>query len=261
MEICIDSVESAIAAQDGGAARVELCANLFEGGTTPSLGLLQVIKQECPALPVFILIRPRGGDFVYSILEFQVMKQDIKLMKEHGADGFVLGVLTNDGNVDKDRCRELMGMSSFISRRTCKPLQCSLCRPLPTTFHRAFDMCADGYAALEDIISLGFDRLLTSGQESTVLEGLPMIAELVTRSQGRIIIMPGGGITERNLQRILDGSGVKEFHCSARTARQSQTTYRNPAVSMGAALRPPEFSMKQADSDLIRRLDGIQTQR
>ncbi|XP_030841381.1 copper homeostasis protein cutC homolog isoform X2 [Strongylocentrotus purpuratus] len=245
MEICIDSVESAIAAQDGGAARVELCANLFEGGTTPSLGLLQVIKQECPALPVFILIRPRGGDFVYSILEFQVMKQDIKLMKEHGADGFVLGVLTNDGNVDKDRCRELM----------------ALCRPLPTTFHRAFDMCADGYAALEDIISLGFDRLLTSGQESTVLEGLPMIAELVTRSQGRIIIMPGGGITERNLQRILDGSGVKEFHCSARTARQSQTTYRNPAVSMGAALRPPEFSMKQADSDLIRRLDGIQTQR
>eukprot|EP00057_Strongylocentrotus_purpuratus_P031672 XP_785284.3 PREDICTED: copper homeostasis protein cutC homolog [Strongylocentrotus purpuratus] len=245
MEICIDSVESAIAAQDGGAARVELCANLFEGGTTPSLGLLQVIKQECPALPVFILIRPRGGDFVYSILEFQVMKQDIKLMKEHGADGFVLGVLTNDGNVDKDRCRELM----------------ALCRPLPTTFHRAFDMCADGYAALEDIISLGFDRLLTSGQESTVLEGLPMIAELVTRSQGRIIIMPGGGITERNLQRILDGSGVKEFHCSARTARQSQTTYRNPAVSMGAALRPPEFSIKQADSDLIRRLGGIQTQR
>nr|XP_054765778.1 copper homeostasis protein cutC homolog [Lytechinus pictus] len=120
MEICIDSVESAIAAENGGASRVELCSNLFEGGTTPSLGMLQVIKKECPDLPVFVLIRPRGGDFVYSMLEIEVMKQDIKLMKEHGADGFVLGVLTSDGNVDKDKCRELM----------------DLCRPLPMTFHR-----------------------------------------------------------------------------------------------------------------------------
>ncbi|XP_063963690.1 copper homeostasis protein cutC homolog [Lytechinus pictus] len=245
MEICIDSVESAIAAENGGASRVELCSNLFEGGTTPSIGMLQVIKKECPDLPVFVLIRPRGGDFVYSMLEIEVMKQDIKLMKEHGADGFVLGVLTSDGNVDKDKCRELM----------------DLCRPLPMTFHRAFDMCVDAYGALEDIISLGFDRLLTSGQESTVLEGLPMIADLVTRARGRIAIMPGGGITERNLQRILDGSGVKEFHCSARTSRQSQSTYRNTAVSMGAALRPPEFTLKCADSDLIRRLRGIQTER
>ncbi|XP_072178041.1 copper homeostasis protein cutC homolog [Diadema setosum] len=242
IEVCIDSVESALAAQCGGADRVELCANLFEGGTTPSVGVLQVIKRTCPGLPVYVLIRPRGGDFIYSDLEFEVMIQDMVELKARGADGFVFGVLTSSGHVDKERCRKLMEQ----------------CQPLPATFHRAFDMCQDPASALEDIISLGFQRLLTSGQDSTVLEGLPLIKTLIELAAGRIVVMPGGGITERNLQRILDGCGATEFHCSARSARQSPAVFRNSSVSMGAALRPPEYSVKYADEDLIRRLRTIQ---
>merc|ERR1712062_97483 len=190
MEICIDSVDSAVNASEGGAARVELCSNLVEGGCTPSLGLFQVIKQTVPQLPVFVMIRPRGGDFLYNENEFAVMKHDVALFKKYGANGFVLGILNEEGGVDVHRNRELI----------------DLCSPASVTFHRAFDVVRDPENSLEQLISLGFDRILTSGQESSALEGLPNLAALVTQAGDRITVVPGGGITEKNLNRILSGS-------------------------------------------------------
>lgn len=240
----MDSVESAIAAEKGGATRLELCTNLFEGGTTPSLGLLQVIKASC-SIPVFVLIRPRGGDFLYSDLDVKVMRHDIQIFKAHHADGFVIGALTSDGNVDEDMCIELL----------------ALCKPLPVTFHRAFDMCEDPFSAMETIIRLGFDRILTSGQESSVLEGAPLIRALVEKAHNRIVIMPGGGINERNLERILKETKVEEFHCSARSSQVSLMQYKKSSVFMGGILRPPEFTLKYADEKIVQNMKGISERR
>ncbi|KAI7805445.1 copper homeostasis protein cutC homolog isoform X2 [Triplophysa rosa] len=240
METCVDSVESAINAERGGAGRIELCSNLLEGGTTPSTGLLQVVKENVK-IPVYVMIRPRGGDFLYSDWELEVMKRDIEQMKNHEADGLVFGVLTEDGHVDSELCMDLLAAS----------------RPLPVTFHRAFDMVLDPVVALETLVSLGFERILTSGCDSSALEGLPVIKRLVEQAKGRIVIMPGGGITERNLQRILEGSGVQEFHCSARSSRDSTMKYRNPNVSMGGSLSVPEYAIKVADGTKVRTLNAI----
>ncbi|NWJ03410.1 CUTC protein, partial [Crypturellus undulatus] len=238
MEVCVDSVESALNAERGGAGRIELCAGLVEGGTTPSMGLLQVVKQ-CVRVPVFVMIRPRGGDFLYSDREVEVMKADIRLAKLHGADGLVLGALTEDGRVDTELCTALL----------------AVCRPLPVTFHRAFDMVHDPLVALETLISLGFERVLTSGCDSSALEGLSLIKRLAEQV-GRFFL-PGGGITERNLQRILEGSGASEFHCSARSVRDSGMKFRNPNVAMGASFSASEYSIKVADVSKVRTLNAI----
>ncbi|NWW70954.1 CUTC protein, partial [Climacteris rufus] len=246
MEVCVDSVESAVNAERGGAGRIELCAGLVEGGTTPSMGLLQVVKQ-CVRVPVFVMIRPRGGDFLYSDREVEVMKADIRLAKLHGADGLVFGALTEDGRIDTELCTALL----------------AVCRPLPVTFHRAFDMVHDPLVALETLISLGFERVLTSGCDSSALEGLSLIkrlAEQVMSSALCVIsalLSPGGGITERNLQRILEGSTASEFHCSARSARDSGMKFRNPNVAMGASFSAPEYSIKVADVAKVRTLNAI----
>uniref|UniRef100_A0A8B9BE56 Copper homeostasis protein cutC homolog n=1 Tax=Anser brachyrhynchus TaxID=132585 RepID=A0A8B9BE56_9AVES len=232
MEVCVDSVESAVNAERGGAGRIELCAGLVEGGTTPSMGLLQVVKQ-CVRVPVFVMIRPRGGDFLYSDREVEVMKADIRLAKLHGADGLVFGALTEDGRIDTELCTALL----------------AVCRPLPVTFHRAFDMVHDPQVALETLISLGFERVLTSGCDSSALEGLSLIKKLAEQVRG--------GITERNLQRILEGSTVSEFHCSARSARDSGMKFRNPNVAMGASFSAPEYSIKVADVAKVRTLNAI----
>ncbi|NP_001006046.1 copper homeostasis protein cutC homolog [Danio rerio] len=240
MEVCVDSVESAINAERGGAARIELCSNLLEGGTTPSTGLLQVVKENVE-IPVFVMIRPRGGDFLYSEWEVEVMKREIQQMKSQQADGLVFGALTEDGRVHTHICMELLAAS----------------RPLPVTFHRAFDMVHDPLVALETLISLGFERVLTSGCDSSALEGLPVIKRLVEQAKGRIVIMPGGGITERNLQRILEGSGSQEFHCSARSSKDSSMKFRNSNVCMGGSLSVPEYAVKVADVTKIRALNAI----
>lgn len=231
MEVCVDSVESAVNAESGGASRVELCSDLVEGGITPSLGLLRQVKKRVK-LPVYVMLRPRGGDFVYSDEELEVMKDDLRLMKENGADGIVFGILKPDGAIDKENCSQLLKMSA----------------PLPATFHRAFDMTSDLEGSLELIISLGFQRVLTSGGDSSALEGLPMISKLIKQSKNRIVIVPGGGITEHNLKRVLEGSGASEFHCSARGSKSSKMEFRNTAVSMGASYGPPEYVMKLADT-------------
>uniref|UniRef100_A0A4W4FTC9 Copper homeostasis protein cutC homolog n=1 Tax=Electrophorus electricus TaxID=8005 RepID=A0A4W4FTC9_ELEEL len=241
MEVCVDSVESAINAERGGAGRIELCSSLLEGGITPSIGLLQVVKENVQ-IPVYVMIRPRGGDFLYTDREVEVMRKDIELMKSHKADGLVLGALTEDGRVDVALCMELL----------------AACRPLPVTFHRAFDMVHDPSVALETLASLGFERILTSGCDSSALEGLLLIKRLVEQVNSIYIFMSQrGGITERNLQRILEGSGAQEFHCSARSSRESAMKFRNANVSMGASLSAPEYSFKVADVTKVRTLNAI----
>lgn len=234
MEVCVDSVESAINASKGGASRVELCSNLVEGGTTPSLGMLRMVKRAVD-ITVFVMVRPRGGDFLYSDLEFQVMKEDLLILKENGANGIVFGVLTFDGGIDVERSKELI----------------DLARPLPVTFHRAFDMVQDPFGSLEVLVGLGVERVLTSGHENSALEGLPILQKLVKQAGERIVVVPGGGINERNVQRILEGSGALEFHCSARSSHGSAMQYCNTGVAMGARFGPPEFSVQVADESRV----------
>ena len=234
VEICVDSVESALAAQTGGAHRVELCDNLAEGGTTPSAGMIALTRQHL-SIDLNVIIRPRGGDFCYSDLEFAVMKHDVLLAKQLGANGVVIGLLNPDGTIDKTRTADLI----------------ALARPLSVTFHRAFDMTADPQQALEDLIELTVDRVLTSGQESSALEGLDCITVLVQQAAARISVMPGGGVHERNLAKIVQHSGAKEVHLSARTSVASVMTYQNTRVYMGGAYRPPEFTRQVTDSTRV----------
>ena len=234
-EICIDSVEGAVAAQEGGGHRVELCANLLEGGTTPTAGSIELARNKID-IGLNVMIRPRGGDFCYSPVEVEVMKLDIQQAKRLGADGVVIGLLNPDGTIDPEQTRMLA----------------ELARPMTVTFHRAFDMTRDPFEALETLISLGIDRVLTSGQEITVLEGLDLITELVKKAGDRIIIMPGGGITDRNIGKIVDQCHPREIHVAGLVSVEGRMTYRNPRVFMGGELRPPEFTLSVTDPNVIR---------
>jgi copper homeostasis protein len=200
LEICANSVTSALIAQEGGATRVELCENLAEGGTTPSYAQIQVARKNLQ-IDLFPILRPRGGDFNYSDLEFEIMKTDLKVIKELGCDGVVFGILNQEGKVDKDRCAELL----------------KLAQPLQVTFHRAFDKSADLFQAMEDIIELGFNRILTSGGKPTAIEGLEIIKKLVSSAKGRISIMPGSGVNEMNLQDLIIETNAVEFHTTAKS--------------------------------------------
>lgn len=235
VEICVDSATGALAAERGGADRVELCDNLLEGGTTPSAGCIKVARRRLK-IGLQVIIRPRGGDFLYTEDELEVMREDIRMAKDLGADGVVLGCLTPAGDIDCARTEELIGLA----------------RPLNVTFHRAFDMCRNPQTALEELIQLGVDRVLTSGQEASCLEGLDLLAALAKQAAGRIIVMPGGGSTLRNVQKIVDATGVKEVHLSARATVESAMQYRNTRVFMGGTLRPPEFNWKTTDENSVR---------
>lgn len=217
IEICANSVRSCIAAQEGGADRVELCASIPEGGTTPSYGEV-CIARDSITIGLNVIIRPRGGDFLYSDMEFEAMLKDIQMCRRIGVDGLVFGILLPDGSVDMDRMRQLMVASGST----------------PVTFHRAFDHTSDPYRALEDIISLGCARILTSGQKPSAAEGIGLLGELVQRASDRIIIMPGCGIREGNIAAIAAGTKAKEYHFSARRQFASGMVYRNEAVCMGA---------------------------
>ena len=236
VEACVDSVEAALAAQAGGADRVELCANLLEGGCTPSAGTIQ-LAHKLLHIRMNVIIRPRGGDFCYSDAEFEAMKLDIELCKRVGADGVVLGLLHPDGTVDVERTRALI----------------ELARPLSVTFHRAFDVTRDPFEALETLIGLGLDRILTTGQEYSPLEGLELIAELVRQAGDRVIIMPGG-VSERTANRIVAGSGAHEVHGYLPVALEGRMIHRNPRVFMGGELRPPEYTLTLTDSARIATL-------
>lgn len=234
-EICIDSVEGAIAAEQAGATRVELCANLLEGGTTPSLGLMETTIARTK-LPVQVMIRPRGGDFLFDDDEFAVMEADIEAAKAEKADGVVIGLLTPAGLVDAARTRALIDRA----------------RPLSVTFHRAFDMTPDPFAALETLIGLGVDRVLTSGQDVSVLEGLPLIVDLVSSAGDRIVVMPGGGITHRNVERVIAAAHPREIHFAVLETAASRMQFRRHHVFMGGELRPPEYDRPDTSAAAVR---------
>ncbi|MBI1881823.1 MAG: copper homeostasis protein CutC, partial [Chloroflexi bacterium] len=202
---------------------------------TPSAGTIALVRKHID-IGLNVIIRPRGGDFYYSDLEFEVMKYDIEQAKRLGANGVVIGLLNPDGSIDMARTRALI----------------ELVRPLSVTFHRAFDMARDSQAALEALIELGIDRVLTSGQENSVLEGLDLITDLVRQAGNRIIIMPGGGITERNINKVVVQSGAKEIHVVGTVNLESQMTHRNPRCFMGGELRPPEFTRMVTDPNRVR---------
>lgn len=216
LEICANSVASCIEAEKGGAYRVELCAGIPEGGTTPSYGDI-ALAREVLNIKLNVIIRPRGGDFLYSDLEHRIMVKDIEIARELGVDGVVIGCLTAEGEVDMVRNKALIEAAEGMS----------------VTFHRAFDMCHDPLESLEQIISLGCDRILTSGQKPKAEEGIALLRSLVDSAGDRIIIMPGSGVNASNAAAIAKGCGAKELHLSAREAVESGMNYRNPHLKMG----------------------------
>lgn len=235
-EICIDSVASARAAQLGGAKRVELCDNLIEGGTTPSVGMIQRILDELQ-VGVMVMIRPRGGDFLYDDDEFEVMKQNIRSVRDLPISGVVIGILKQDGHIDVERSRILVEEAGNI----------------PVTYHRAFDMTPDPHKALDDIISTGAARLLTSGQEPTAYEGRSLIRQLVQKAGSDLIIMPGGGVDENNVKQLVSESGVSEVHFTGAIVRSSAMQYQNDKIYMGAE-GLPEYQLKVSDPEKIRKI-------
>lgn len=235
IEICANSATSCIEAQRGGANRVELCAAIPEGGTTPSLGEI-VIARKSITIPLNVIIRPRSGDFLYNENEFEAMLLDIEAAKKAGADGVVFGCLLADGSIDIARNKILIEHSTGLS----------------ATFHRAFDVCKDPYAAMEQLIELKFDRILTSGQQATALQGSELIAKLITKANGRITIMPGCGINEQNIVQIKQTTAAEEFHLSVRERIDSKMEFRNNLVSMGGTVNIDEFAQDITSSERIK---------
>lgn len=235
MEVCANGVASALEAQQGGAKRVEFCAGLPEGGTTPSYASILLAKKMLN-IEVFPIIRPRGGDFFYSDLEFELMKEDIKVCKTLGCEGVVIGILTAEGKVDRPRCASLV----------------ELAKPMQVAFHRAFDMTDNLEEALEDIISLGIIRILTSGGKASALEGAQVIEKLIELAAGRITIMPGAGINEKNITPLIRATGAKEFHASARRQIPSSMAFRNENLNMGTD--SDEYSYSLTDAELVKNL-------
>lgn len=217
IEIATSDYSTTKAAVAGGADRIELCANLSEGGTTASYGTIMTCRHDFDVL-LYPIIRPRGGDFLYSDEEFSVMLRDVELCKQAGCDGVVIGMLLADGNIDVKRTSQLVDAAY----------------PLGVTFHRAFDRCIDSHKALEQLIEVGCERILTSGQQPKAVESIPLIASLNQLANGRIIIMPGSGVNKNNIRQIADATGCTEFHASLRGQRASEMSYINPAFANDA---------------------------
>jgi len=235
LEICVDTVESAIEAQNAGADRVELCNNLSEGGTTPGIGTISSARNNL-TIGLHVMIRPRGGDFLYTDLEYDIMRREIESCGEWGVDGIVLGILESGGTIDVERTARLIEFA----------------RPMSATFHSAFDMCNDPFKSLDDVIATGAERLLTSGLKNKADEGTELISQLVRQAGKKIIIMPGSGINESNIELIAMNTGATEFHLTGRKIIESEMTFRRQNISMGNTLDIPEFSRKVVDPDMIR---------
>ena len=239
IEIVVYTMESAMKAQQGGADRLELCANPGEGGTTPSYGMIEQVRMHINA-DVYVMIRPRGGDFLYTNEEYHIMRKDIEACKRLSVDGVVLGMLLADGTIDIHKCKKLIAFA----------------RPLKVTCHRAFDMTADPYQALEDCIEAGFDRILTSGQQSQAIKGVDVIARLIQQAAGRIIIMPGAGVNKDNVVELVSKTAATEIHFSASASRESGMTYHNKQLSMGSD-DGTEFTVKTVDPEMIKQVRFI----
>lgn len=234
-EVCLEGVDGAIAAQRGGAQRIELCAALVEGGITPSLGTIQACR-DAVDIDIMVMIRPRGGDFLYSSAELDAMAKDIEACKSIGVTGVVFGMLKEDGQIDQNATRELL----------------QLAQPLSVTFHRAFDVARDPFQSLDTLIELGVNRVLTSGQQATVPEGKEVIRQLIERSADHIGILPGCGITPENVVEMVRYTGAKEFHATAFSPQESGMIYRNDRVYMGIP-GLPEYERQLTSADEVRR--------
>jgi copper homeostasis protein len=240
LEICCGSIDDAIEAEKGGADRVELCSALFLGGLTPSVGTIQEVKQRLK-IPVIVMVRPRSGGFCYTEAEMATMERDVEAAVAHGADGVVFGILLADGKIDLRRCkrlRELIGNRQAV-------------------FHRAFDVTPDPFDAKGQLVDLGVTRILTSGQRNSVPEGVDLIRRLIERAEGRIEILPGGGILPCNIKEVVERTGCRQVHLTAWRTATDSSTHANLGVTFGGALYPPEDRYQVTDAELVRKLGGV----
>lgn len=230
VEACVDSVQGAIAAEHAGAGRLELCANLVEGGTTPSGGMMRAVHR-CVGIPVFAIVRPRGGDFLYDAADIEVMLRDIEFAKSCDIHGIVSGALNPNGTIDED------GTSALIEAA----------HPLPFTFHRAFDVTRDLDESLDALQALGVHRVLTSGGAATALEGAEMIARLVRRGGDRIVVMAGGGVRHDNAADVVKATKVKEVHLRGSRRLEGRMAFRTPRVHISRSFVPDEYAWDVTD--------------
>ena len=235
IELCVEGIDGFLAAQEAGADRVELCASLMEGGLTPSIATIRAAVKAA-RIPVHVIIRPRGGDFLYSQAEFETMVEDVKALRGEGVVGVVIGCLTPDGRIDEARTKTLVEAA----------------RPMSVTCHRAFDMTADAREALEALIRCGVDRVLTSGQRDTAVEGLTILKSAVAQAAGRIVVMGCGALDASNIQNIRDEAGLTEMHFAALTTVPSGMTFRNPHVGMGGTEKDREYELTLTDGKAVR---------
>jgi copper homeostasis protein len=240
LEVCADSVENALIAQSAGAQRIEFCASLPEGGTTPSYAQIKIAREQLK-IKLYVLVRPRGGDFLYTDLEFEIIKSDIRFCGETGCDGVVIGILNPDGTIDRKRNRELVEIAHQYG--------------MGVTFHRAFDRSNDLFQAMEDIIDLGCERILTSGGYETAVEGEEVIRQLIEKAAGRIIIMPGSGVTPENAAELIRRTGLKELHGTFRSRKTGGMQYRNTKFSH----QEKDYELQATDPEKIKSILELST--
>lgn len=244
LEVCADSVQSAIAAQKGGAGRIELCADLVVGGTSPSPALFKQVRKYTD-LKIRTLLRPRFGDFCYDEYEFQSIKEEVEMFRELGADGVVIGILRPDGSLNMEEMEELVKAAGGMG----------------VTLHRAFDVCRDPYEALEQCVSMGIDTILTSGQKSSAWEGRELLVDLLKKSAGRIDILAGAGISPEVIEKLAPCTGIRSFHMSGKVVKDSRMEFRREGVPMGIP-GFSEFDIWQTDEENVRRavkvLEGLE---
>ncbi|GHT67512.1 copper homeostasis protein CutC [Bacteroidia bacterium] len=240
LEVCADSVENALIAQSAGAQRIEFCVSLPEGGTTPSYAQIKTAREHLN-IKLYVLVRPRGGDFLYTDLEFEIIKSDIRFCGETGCDGVVIGMLNPDGTIDRKRNRELVEIAHQYG--------------MGVTFHRAFDRSNDLFQAMEDIIDLGCERILTSGGYETAVEGMEIIRQLIEKAAGRIIIMPGSGVAPENAAELIRRTGLKELHGTFRSRKIGGMLYRNTKFSH----QEKDYELQVTDPEKIKPILELST--
>ena len=240
IEVCCGSVDDAVEAERGGADRVELNSAVFLGGLTPSLGSIIEAKKKLN-IPVMVMIRPRAGGFCYTQAEMEVMRHDAKLAIEHGADGLVFGILTSDGSVDTERCKRIL----------------ELAQDCQTVFHRAFDVTPDPLKALDLLVDIGFNRILTSGQQKTAPEGIELIEKLIAYAGDRIEILPGSGLRTHNIQAFVEQTKVKQVHFSAFGQRLDSSMQHRPHITFSGAIPPPEDRYNLIDRNIIQSVSEL----
>jgi len=235
IELCVEGIDGFLAAQEAGADRVELCASLMEGGLTPSLATIRAAVKAAK-IPVHVIIRPRGGDFLYSQAEFDSMVEDVKALRTEGVSGVVIGCLTPDGKIDEARTKALVEAA----------------RPMSVTCHRAFDMTADAHEALEALVRCGVDRVLTSGQRDTAVDGIAILKSAVEQAAGRIVVMGCGALDAGNIRTVRDEAGLTEMHFAALKTVPSGMAFRNRHVGMGGTEKDREYELTLTDKDAVR---------